>query len=423
MLSGEPGLQATRWDSVSGAWLAGSPSYAASLARARVLPSEQEWRVRAVLAGQESGVPAEEVLAGDEVVHRALAMIRGWASGLLTRFDGDVSGHGIPGPADAGQLVSPTALEAWAGCPHSYFVHRLLRVEPPGLPEELAEISPLEAGSLVHEVLDRFFTRQSQAGAVPGGGQRWTAAQRGELAAMVTEVAAEFEDRGVTGHPLLWRQERNRIAADLQLLLDDDDQLRADTGRVQVRSELSFGMREQAAVRIRLADGREIRFRGSADRVNRAGNALVVVDYKTGSPRRFQAISPDDPTAAGTKLQLPVYAYAARTALGLPGTAVSAEYWFLRKDRGRRITLPFNPEADEACGEALAVIADGIAGGLFPHRPPEEDRWAGFIECRYCDTDGLGVKELRDRWDRKRHDPRLARYLALADPAAAAAGP
>jgi hypothetical protein len=45
--------------------------------------------------------------------------------------DGDVSGHGIPGPADAGQVVAPTALEAWASCPHAYFVKRLLRVEPP----------------------------------------------------------------------------------------------------------------------------------------------------------------------------------------------------------------------------------------------------------------------------------------------------
>ena len=100
---------------------------------------------------------------------------------------------------------------------------------------------------------------------------------------------------------------------------------------------------------------------------------------------------------------------------------MSAEYWFLRKDRGKRITLPLTPEVDQACGEALTVIADGIAGGLFPHRPPEGDSWAGFIECPYCDTDGLGVKELRDRWERKRHDPRLARYLALVDPAATAA--
>ena len=55
-------------------------------------------------------------------------------------------------------------------CPHAYFVRRLLRVEPPGTPEELVEISPLEACSLIHEVLDRFCTRQSRAEAVPGRG-------------------------------------------------------------------------------------------------------------------------------------------------------------------------------------------------------------------------------------------------------------
>ena len=107
MLSGQPGLQATRWESVSGGWLDGSPSYAAGLTRGSVLASEQEWRIRAVLAGRGSDVPVDEVLDRDEVAGRAMAMIRGWASDGLTRYDGDVSGHGIPGPADAGQVVSP----------------------------------------------------------------------------------------------------------------------------------------------------------------------------------------------------------------------------------------------------------------------------------------------------------------------------
>ena len=145
VLSGQPGLQATRWESVSGAWLDGSPSYAAGLSHGDVLASEQEWRIRAVLAGHGSGVTVDEVLATDEIARRAMAMIRGWASDGLTRYDGDVSGHGIPGPADAGQVVSPTALEEWTRCPHAYFVRRLLRVEPPGTPEELVKISPLEA--------------------------------------------------------------------------------------------------------------------------------------------------------------------------------------------------------------------------------------------------------------------------------------
>jgi hypothetical protein len=98
VLSGQPGLQATRWESVSGGWLDGSPSYAAGLTRGSVLPSEQEWRIRAVLAGRGAGMTVDEVLATDEVAGRTMAMIRGWASDGLTRYDGDVSGRGIPGP-------------------------------------------------------------------------------------------------------------------------------------------------------------------------------------------------------------------------------------------------------------------------------------------------------------------------------------
>ena len=142
----------------------------------------------------------------------------------------------------------------------------------------------------------------------------------------------------------------------------------------------------------------------------------MVVDYKTGSARPFRKIDQIDPTAGGTKLQLPVYAHAARAALGMPAAAVSAEYWFLRKDRGIRIAVPLTPEVDQEFNAAVAAITDGIAGGLFPHRPPADDSWAGFIECPYCDPDGLGVSELRDSWRRKRSDPRLARYLALTEP-------
>ena len=72
--------------------------------------------------------------------------------------------------------------------------------------------------------------------------------------------------------------------------------------------------------------------------------------------------------------------------------------------------------------EALAVIVDGIAGGLFPHRPPANDGWGDIVECRYCDPDGVGVADHRDRWSRKRGDPRLAAYLPwLNTPAAGGA--
>jgi hypothetical protein len=155
--------------------------------------------------------------------------------------------------------------------------------------------------------------------------------------------------------------------------------------------------------------------KGSADRVDRAGDAIVVVDYKSGNPRSFAGLGPDDPTLGGAKLQLPVYGLAARLALGAPDAPVSAEYWFLHRDAGRRVELDLTPAVEAAFIAAVTVIVDGIAGGLFPHRPPDDDGWGAHIPCGYCDPDALGASEHRERWTRKRDDPRLAGYVALID--------
>jgi hypothetical protein len=377
------------------------PSYATALARTAEPACEQEWRIRAAAAG----------ILIDDVVARADEMRAARAGDVLTRFDGDLSGHDIPDPAD-GSVVSPTSLEAWARCPHGYFLRKLLRVRPVETPEEQVTIAPIELGNLYHRTLDRFFADQDARGAIPGGATPWTDAQRADLRRVAVEVAGDFAVRGQTGHRLLWRRELANVLAQLDGFLTMDEQVRAGTGRRQVRSELSFGLDGRPPVPVPLRDGRTVLMQGSADRVDRAGDAIAVVDYKTGSARSFEKLGPDDPTAGGTKLQLPVYALAARLALGAPDADVTAEYWFLHRTIDR-IELPLTAGVAESFVDTVTVIADGIAGGLFPHRPPDDDGWGGHIPCHYCDPDGLGVGEHRERWARKRTDPRLARYVAM----------
>jgi hypothetical protein len=162
-----------------------------------------------------------------------------------------------------------------------------------------------------------------------------------------------------------------------------------------------------------LTDGRVLLMKGSADRVDRAGSAIAVVDYKTGSTRAFAGLGATDPTLCGAKLQLPVYGLAARLALGAPDADVTTEYWFLHKDAGGRVELPLTSDVEDAFVDAVTVIVGGIAGGLFPHRPPDDDGWGSHIPCCYCDPDGLGAGDHRDRWNRKRNDPRMAGYVAM----------
>jgi RecB family exonuclease len=403
-LTGDHTLPATQWDRYDDV-LRTSASFAGSLTTATMPATEQEWQTRAAAA---------RLWVHDEVLVRARELLRGRASNAFTRFDGDLSGvSGLPEFAVEDRIASPTSLESYATCPHAYFVERLLQVEPLEAPEDLLVISPIQIGNLIHNSLDAFVTRL--AASLPGYGEAWTQEQRELLLTIGAELADRFEAEGLTGHPRLWQRERLRILGDLLVLLTDDDRWRASRSASVVASELRFGFDGEPPVEIPVPSGRVL-LRGSADKVDLgADGTIYVTDVKTGGFSRYEGIE-SDPVAGGTKLQLPVYAYAARARLGEPDTPVEASYWFVRRG-GKRIPVPLTPEVEERYVETLDVIVSSIAAGHFPPKAPEVPDFL-WVQCPYCNPDGLGHSEVRARWDRKRHDPVLERLVRLIDPTA-----
>jgi len=405
-LTGDHALAATEWDQAEyGDRLLTSASYAGSLTTATMPATEQEWQVRAVSA---------KLWLDDAVVVRARELLRGRGSNAFTRFDGDLSGvSGLPEYAVEDRIASPTSLEAYATCPHAYFVERLLQVEPLESPEDLLVISPMQVGNLIHNSLDAFVS--GLAGSLPEYGEAWSAEQRSLLLAIGADHADRFQAEGLTGHPRLWQRERLRILGDLMVLLNDDDRWRADRDASVVASELRFGFEGEPPVEIPVPSGRVL-LRGSADKVDLGRDGTIyVTDVKTGGFSRYESIE-SDPVAGGTKLQLPVYAYAARARLGEQSTPVEASYWFVRRG-GKRIPVPLTPEVEARYVETLDVIVSSIAAGLFPPKAPEVPDFL-WVQCPYCNPDGIGHSEVRARWDRKRHDPTLSRLVRLIDPVA-----
>ena len=65
--------------------------------------------------------------------------------------------------------------------------------------------------------------------------------------------------------------------------------------------------------------------------------------------------------------------------------------------------------------EALSAIVDGISAGQYPARP-WNDHYIHYVDCEYCDPDGLGTLAKRREWERKRDDPLLNDYRMLAEP-------
>ncbi|MCZ7526480.1 MAG: PD-(D/E)XK nuclease family protein [Acidimicrobiia bacterium] len=335
------------------------------------------------------------------------------ASGPTTGSSGRSTGSSPTSPA-------PCRPRRWSGtppAPRRYLLEQVLRVHDVERPEDVETISALDRGSLVHEVLE-VFLRSVPARRRPDA--PWTPAERDRLLELAERCFDDAVARGLTGRPLLWAMERRRLRRVLRDFADADEDHRSARGVVTDPDalELVFGDDAGEPVSVTLPGGTTVAFRGRIDRIDVApdGSRLVVLDYKTGRDQRYTDLE-DDPVVRGTMLQLPIYALAATRRA--PEAAVEARYWFL--ETGRQ---PGYAVDDTVMGRFLAVleaIFGGIAAGVFPANPGAEtrDSWAN---CRTCPYDRLCPPDRDVAWERKRHAPTCARYLALAEPGAAPPG-
>jgi hypothetical protein len=282
-------------------------------------------------------------------------------------------------------------------------------------------MTALTRGSLVHEVLEAFVTdvlsrppRQR-----PAPGERWTDDDHALIRRLALQACEHYEAQGLTGRPVFWRRDQAQIVALAERFLVEDDARRQDYRARPHAAEHHFGFGDGApAVELTLPDGRLLRFRGSADRIDTTDDGgLVVIDYKTGTDRGYTDLSPQNPDVGGTRLQLVVYAEAARAYVGRPDAPVRSEYWFV-SDRGGFKQRGY--DVDDAVRArvtgTLGTIVAGIESGTFPAHPIES--WGPYVRCEYCDPDGLGVGDLLRAWEAMRDDPEVARYADLVDPRA-----
>jgi ATP-dependent helicase/nuclease subunit B len=386
-------------------------SFAASM-RTLVFPAnETEYRLR-VLSTYRGELLKHGLTLADVPLTRGLNLERARRSNEFTRYDGNLSGTaGLPAVIDT--VTSATRLQAWAICPHAYFMKYLLGVEAVDNPEELLRISALDKGSLVHDTLDEFF--RTVGADLPELGAPWGDAHRAILDEFLATKGDVYKARGLTGRAILWARDSRTLRADLQALLDADVEHRKKAGTISVATEERFGFDDDLPpLTVTLEPGRVMLFRGAIDRVDTLSAGLVVIDYKTGNSRRYSSISATNPIGGGRYLQLPIYALAARAARASEGhdLPVTVKYWFVTRDAGAPREYMFDEEVDRTLLDGLRVIAQGIESGVFPAHPPEP-AYRPFVECPYCDPDGLGTADRHRSWLAKRTAPTLAPYLAL----------
>ncbi|MBI2200524.1 MAG: PD-(D/E)XK nuclease family protein, partial [Armatimonadetes bacterium] len=156
-LHGTPVYTSNLWSLGSAPWLTVVASMEDGL---RTLATEapvdvHDRDVHALWRWRRAGRPVVGHYLASGHLARALALEQGRGAHQLTQWDGDVSA--ISDGARRLRLLdrpvlSATSLEAWATCPFRYLLGHVLGVAALEQPEEVATISPLEKGSLIHGV-------------------------------------------------------------------------------------------------------------------------------------------------------------------------------------------------------------------------------------------------------------------------------
>lgn len=254
-------------------------------------------------------------------------------------------------------LWSASRLEAYRTCGYLFFLQSVLGIAPRPEPAEGLDVRQL--GSVYHAIFE-----QVMAAGLPDPPAETAVRER------VTAVAAPILDaapaqQGFRQTPW-WQQTRAEIIDNVTRSLIT----LAGDGYTFFRAEVDFGMQGPPLV-LGSDDGDQLKLRGFIDRIDRRADGTIrIIDYKSGSKATFT------PTAfqKGKKLQLPLYALAAREALRL-GEVSDGFYWhFQQAERSPFQLGKVAGGVDEAMQTAVAHAWEAVSqirSGHFAPAPPD----------------------------------------------------
>ena len=365
-------------------------------------------------------------------LQRGLAQIRERLAGF-NRFNGDIDPAVLTSPVTDGKAISSSRLETWAGCPRRFYFEQVLGLGEIERPEEIKEISALDRGSLIHEILEDFIDSARPGGEHErtGPDHRWNDNDRERLLAIAQARYRRYEELGRTGRPILWAIRREETNADLETFLNSDSDLRAELRTTPREVELAFGLdrppqsasddageaapRDRAeAAQVQLSDGRTVALRGLVDRVDwrSVDETPVVLDYKTGR-KVAQSVFDTDPVSGGTKLQLGVYAEA--VTAHYKSKSAQAYYWYSSsKGEFKTAGYPWTEDRRERFLDAIHTIIGGIESGDFPPNPGDYNSFRrNFENCSYCPFDRICPIDRDEELERAVKSGRLVEFVAM----------
>ncbi len=292
----------------------------------------------------------------------------GWAR-ALDRPDGDARPVLPPAPRPPVALrprrLSVTEIETWLRDPYAIYARHVLRLRALPPIEESADAA--DYGSVVHGGLAKF---------LDSVGTTWPADATVQLRRAVDQA---LDERGLRPALAAWWRPRLRRIADWAA--DEEVRRRAKDPATAVRPEIS------GTISIPGPAG-PFELRGRADRIERRGDALSILDYKTGAPPTGADV------AEGWAPQLTLQAaMLLRGAFGpeLAGHVIEVAYWHLSggfvagevRDPFRRDATKMQDAAEQAWDSLcrrVAAFDDPDCPYLSQPHPGEAPRFSDYAQ-------------------------------------------
>jgi len=314
----------------------------------------------------------------------------------FTAHDGAVPAAGpfLDPCAPGGREASPHSLETLGACPRRFFFRYGLGIRPPEPPLDDCDrwLGPLEAGTVLHAILEKFVRRLIQRGDTP----RADRAQTTELGEILDAELAEWRHSTPPITEVAFDSTRHELAAALQTFLSDEERLYSQTGMRPIAIEVAIGLAPSEPgtsfdtiepMTVDLPGGKQLKLRGRIDRVDGLddashGRIYALWDYKSGSAYSFPGVGAADPFDQGRKLQHGLYVLMLRARLDQGPGATTAGHverfgYFFPSRSGKGIRLEWSAARLANCADLVGQLAEIARQGTFLPTMAKSD-------CTYC---------------------------------------
>jgi RecB family exonuclease len=264
---------------------------------------------------------------------------------------------------------SPSSLERYHSCPYSFFIGRVLKLETRDEPAEGPDAA--QSGTIYHQILERLYR------ALPPD-QR---TEQERLLQILPVVARQILDQAPVTQGFRetawWRETRREIHDNIERSIVAMAEIQGDF--IPLGFELHF--RNEKALTVR-EDGNQFILQGIIDRVDRDREGRSrIIDYKTAGPYSYTKKTLEN----GDKIQLALYALAARDTLG-QGDPADGFYWHVRHAKPSGLTLSgYGPmEAIDVAVDHAWRSVRGARQGYYVAEPPSDGCPAYCPAAGFC---------------------------------------